>query len=153
MRLLPDEHIRLAVVGVGKDEAEIRERARGEPRITFAGYSRSPAEWYGAADLVAMPSRAEPFALVALEAMASGAPIVASNVDGFAEIFRDRMDMLVPSEDPAALAAAIARGKARKDRGGAMRARYDMSRFQRLPGIAAVTRFYKEIIPRKRLRA
>jgi glycosyltransferase involved in cell wall biosynthesis len=153
IRSLPDASLKLAIVGGGRDEAEISERASRDPRITFVGYSDRPADWYGAADLVVMPSRAEPFALVALEAMASGAPILASNVDGFAEIFRNRKEALVPPEEPGALAAAIARCRAAKTGTGPARAFYDMSRFNRSSGIAAVTRFYNEIVPPKRLRA
>lgn len=150
VRSLPDKDLKVAIVGGGEDEQEIRDRASGEPRILFAGYSDRPAEWYGAADVVVMPSRSEPFALVALEAMACGAPILASNVDGFGEIFRDKPELLVPTEDPASLAAAIARRKAAKTSAGPVRLRYDMSRFQRPAGIAAVTRFYDEVISHKR---
>jgi hypothetical protein len=61
--------------------------------------------------------------------------------------------VLIPSENSAALAAGIARCKAAKTGAGVVRAHYDMSRFQRASGIAAVTRFYDEIIPRRRMRA
>jgi glycosyltransferase involved in cell wall biosynthesis len=149
VRALPDPRIKLAIVGVGLDEASLRARGSVDTRIRFVGYSSTPAAWYGAADLIVMPSRHEPFALVALEAMACGAPILASNVDGFAEIFRDRPDCLVPLEDPTALARGIAERMARKASPGPQRERFDLSRFDRAAGIAAVTRFYDEVLARR----
>ena len=52
-------------------------------------------------------SRKEPFGLVALEAMAAGSPVVASNVGGIPEILQDGCGILVPPDDEKALADAI----------------------------------------------
>jgi len=149
-RSLPDPNLRLAVVGVGLDEAAMNARGAGDPRIKFIGYSNTPTAWYGAADLLVMPSRREPFALVALEAMACGAPIVATTVDGFSEMFRGREDCLVAPESASALAEAIASRAARKTSPGIARDSYDMARFQRAAGVAAVTKFYDEVIVTRR---
>lgn len=63
-----------------------------------------------AADVVAMPSRAEGLGVAAIEALAAARPVVASAVGGLPEIVRDGLDgLLVPPEDPAALAAALSR--------------------------------------------
>lgn len=145
-RALPAPSWKLAIVGTGLDDVALRDQAQGDPRITFIGHSSQPAAWYGAADLMAMPSRREPFALVALEAMACGAPILASRVDGFAEIFRDRPDCLTPPQDAGALSARIAERAAAKTGATIQRDRYDMARFDRAAGIAAVTRFSFEIV-------
>jgi glycosyltransferase involved in cell wall biosynthesis len=145
-RALPDPKLKLAIVGGGADEAALREQAKGETRITFMGHSSRPAAWYGAADLMVMPSRREPFALVALEAMACGAPILASNVDGFAEIFRDRPDCLIAPQDVGALSVGIAERAAHKAQPLIVRDHYDMARFDRALGVAAVTRFSHEIV-------
>ena len=59
------------------------------------------------ADALVIPSRWEGFGLIAVEAMASGVPVIASRVDGLAEVVGES-GVLVPPEDPAALAAAIA---------------------------------------------
>ncbi len=149
-RALPDPRLRLAVVGVGMDEAAMKARGDGDPRIRFIGYSSTPTAWYGAADLLVMPSRREPFALVALEAMACGAPIVATRIDGFPEMFRGREDCLVEPESPSALSNAISLRAARKRSPGIVRDAYNMTRFERTTGVAAVTRFYDDVIAARR---
>jgi glycosyltransferase involved in cell wall biosynthesis len=58
---------------------------------------------------VLVPSRAEPFGNTALEAQLAGRPVVASAVQGLQEIVTDgETGLLVPPDDPVALAAAIA---------------------------------------------
>ncbi len=60
------------------------------------------------AAVVACPSRWEGLPLVCLEAFAAGAPVVATAVNGVPEVVRDgETGLLVPPEDPQALAAAI----------------------------------------------
>jgi D-inositol-3-phosphate glycosyltransferase len=55
-----------------------------------------------------VPSRAESFGLVALEAAACGAPVVASDVGGLRTIVaHERTGLLVEPRDPAAFATAI----------------------------------------------
>jgi len=64
--------------------------------------------YYSAAELVVMPSRYESFGMVALEAMACGTPVVASNVGGLAFTVQDgQTGFLVPEGDVEALAAKI----------------------------------------------
>ena len=63
------------------------------------------ARYYAAADSVLMPSRAESFGLVALEAQACGTPVVASAVGGLRHVVVDgRTGFLVPGHDPAGFA-------------------------------------------------
>src|SRR6185436_20410666 len=60
-------------------------------------------------DVIAVPSRQEAFGRIIIEAMASGVPVVASAVGGIPEVCADRLTgLLVPPEDPDALAAALA---------------------------------------------
>jgi glycosyltransferase involved in cell wall biosynthesis len=107
---------RLVIVGVGPQEAALRESAArldlGE-RVVFAGEvtdAELPA-YYAGADIFVLPAceRSEAFGLVQLEAMAAGKPVVSTelgtgtsyaNLDG-------ETGLVVPPADPAALAAAI----------------------------------------------
>lgn len=67
------------------------------------------AQWYRAADVVAMPSRSESFGLVAIEAQASGTPVLAAAVGGLRSVVTDGVSgTLVPGHDPAVWADAIA---------------------------------------------
>lgn len=68
-------------------------------------------ELYARADVVVFPVRwEEPWGLVPLEAMAAGVPVVATGTGGSAEYLRDGENaLLVPRDDPRALAAAVRR--------------------------------------------
>jgi D-inositol-3-phosphate glycosyltransferase len=84
--------------------------------------------FFAAADMVVMPSHYESFGLVALEAMATGTPVVASGVGGLAHLVEDgRTGFHVPPRDPAALAermgALLADADLRRQLGAAGRRR------------------------------
>ncbi|WP_254705806.1 glycosyltransferase [Streptomyces vilmorinianum] len=100
---------RLVLVGDGPDGPRLR--AAAPPSVRFTGAVDDTAPWYRAADLVVLPSRWEGMALAPLEAMASGRPVVVSDVDGARESLPPGHEplCLVPPEDPAALAAAVGR--------------------------------------------
>lgn len=62
------------------------------------------------ADVVVIPSLVEAVSLSALEAMATGKPVIATNVGGLSEIVRDGVTgILVPPKDPVAIADALER--------------------------------------------
>ncbi len=64
--------------------------------------------YYVSADVVVMPSIYESFGMVALEAMACGTPVIASEIGGLAFLVRDgETGFLVPDRDPAALAEKL----------------------------------------------
>ncbi|MDN5743908.1 MAG: D-inositol-3-phosphate glycosyltransferase [Nocardioidaceae bacterium] len=68
------------------------------------------AGWYGCVTLVAVPSYNESFGLVAAEAQASGAPVVAAAVGGLTTVVDDgRSGLLVDTHDPCDWAAALER--------------------------------------------
>jgi glycogen synthase len=66
--------------------------------------------------IVVIPSRQEPFGLVALEAMAAGKPVVATRVGGLPEVLDGADALLVEPDDPAALAEGIAAAWTRLER-------------------------------------
>jgi glycosyltransferase involved in cell wall biosynthesis len=84
-------------------------RGRATPGVRFAGGVPDVRDWLAAADLVVLPSRWEGLPLTALEALATGRPIVASAVPGLVEVVTPAVGALVPPEDPTALAEQIAR--------------------------------------------
>ncbi|GAA3209555.1 glycosyltransferase [Streptomyces sp. XM83C] len=105
-RTVPDA--RLALVGDGPARDRLRQRATAD--VLFAGDVADPRDWYLAADLVVLPSRWEGMALAPLEAMACACPVVVSDVPGAREALPagHAATNLVPPEDPAALAGAVA---------------------------------------------
>ena len=64
---------------------------------------------YNIADVSLVPSRREPFGLVAIEAMACGTPVIATNQGGLADIVNEKVGALVEPEDPVDLAGTILR--------------------------------------------
>lgn len=83
-----------------------------EDRIRFLGYRSDVPELMRAFDVLVLPSapRGEAFPRVVLEAMASGAAVVATRVAGVAEAVEDGVSgMLVEPEDPAAFHRALDR--------------------------------------------
>jgi glycosyltransferase involved in cell wall biosynthesis len=75
--------------------------------VRFAGAMTDVRPWLAAADLVVLPSRWEGLPFTALEALATGRPVVASAVPGLAEVVEPTVGALVPAEDAAALAVAV----------------------------------------------
>ncbi|MGY1746888.1 glycosyltransferase family 4 protein [Blastococcus sp. SYSU D00695] len=78
--------------------------------VHFAGYTSPTWDALARAEVVLVPSRAEPFGNTAVEAQLAGRPVIASDVQGLREIVDPgRTGLLVPPEDPGALAGALAR--------------------------------------------
>jgi D-inositol-3-phosphate glycosyltransferase len=89
---------------------EMRVELGVENLVTFLGAKDQDIlpNYYAAAEMVIMPSHYESFGMVALEAMAMGTPVIASEVGGLAFLVRDGDNgFLVPSRDPEALAERI----------------------------------------------
>ncbi len=106
---------RLVVVGKGVLEAYYRRYLdpQVEKSVVFAGYVE-PAllpRYYRTGHVFCSPATgAESFGIILLEAMASGTPLVASDIDGYRQVVDHMQDgMLVPPTDPESLADAIVR--------------------------------------------
>jgi glycosyltransferase involved in cell wall biosynthesis len=77
-------------------------------RVHFAGFQPDVGPFLAQADVVLVPSRLESFGNVAVEAAFLGRPVVAARVQGLAEVVdHGSTGLLVPSEDPRALAEAV----------------------------------------------
>ena len=85
---------RLIMVGDGPDRPRASQRAHElgvEDRVLFLGKHQSVQDLLSCADLLLLPSENESFGLAALEAMASGAPVIATNAGGMPEVIEDRV--------------------------------------------------------------
>ena len=106
------EDARLLVAG--KDDPAPYRREAGRlgvaGRVLFVGPADA-AQLYGAADVFVMPTRYEAFALVLLEAMASGLPVVTTRTAGATELIRDGLDglLLGDPDDARSVAGAVRR--------------------------------------------
>jgi len=102
---------RLALVGDGPEEPAAQERARAlgvEDRVDFHGMRDDLAELLSHADAFCLPSSTESFGLSALEAMATGTPVVATRVGGVPEVVKDgETGYLVEVDDRAGFAARL----------------------------------------------
>jgi glycosyltransferase involved in cell wall biosynthesis len=77
--------------------------------VHFTGWRDNPAAFMKGATLLAVPSHAEPFGRIVVEAWACGLPVIATNAAGPAEIIRHGENgILVPPKKPEELATALA---------------------------------------------
>jgi len=111
LRACPDAY--LMVVGEGSRYDALQEIAREleiAHRVVFTGRRDDIPAVTAAFDVAVLPSHREAQGLTILEAMALSRPVVASNVGGIPEMIQDGVTgLLVPPQDPPALATAIVR--------------------------------------------
>ncbi len=103
----PDSELELSEFGRLKI---LRETLGIGDLVTFLGAKDQDmlAHYYSAASMVVMPSHYESFGMVALEAMACGTPVIASDVGGLSVNVADGFNgYLVPERNPEALADKI----------------------------------------------
>jgi glycosyltransferase involved in cell wall biosynthesis len=111
MARLRDRHIVACVVGDGAERE--RERHHAEQvavaeAILWKGMVPLAGRVSPAFDVFVQSSRTEGTPIALLEAIAAGTPVVATRVGGIPDVVSENEAILVPSEDPAALADAIA---------------------------------------------
>ena len=146
LRFLPPETT-VWVGGTGPQTDELQARHGGDPRIEWLGRLTDDevAARMRGADLFCAPSlHGESFGIVLVEAMAAGAVVVASALDGYANVATDEVDsLLVPPGDSAALGRALVRALA----DGRVRARLAAAAEQRAQQFSMV-RLAEEYIGR-----
>jgi glycosyltransferase involved in cell wall biosynthesis len=76
-------------------------------RVRMCGWQNRPSATIAGASVLVVPSRDESWSQTAVLGMALGVPVIGTNVDGLPRTLGDGRGIVVPSEDPAALAAAI----------------------------------------------
>jgi glycosyltransferase involved in cell wall biosynthesis len=119
--------------GSGSEQARISaeiQRLGLERSVRLLGFQKDPHSLMTAATVFVLPSRAEPFGLALVEAMALRRPCVATRAGGPLEIIiEDVSGLLVAPDDPAALAIALSQLLAEPDLrerlGASARARYE----------------------------
>jgi len=105
--------LEFVIAGSGPDEQRLRGLARElvvDREVTFVPPMPDHRAILGMLDLLVVPSRHEGLGLIILEALACGKPVVATGVGGVFAIVKDgETGLLVPKEDPVALADGIGR--------------------------------------------
>lgn len=108
-----DPRVRLVLVGEGPMQMELESRAQQlgiADAVIFAGYvpQAGTADWYRSADVFALSSDFDNSPNVVLEAMASGLPVVATDVGGLRDyVTPPEHGLLTPRGDAQAFAAAL----------------------------------------------
>jgi glycosyltransferase involved in cell wall biosynthesis len=111
--LLPeDRQVQLTIVGEGQMRSELEKlcvNLRLTDRIQFVGAVQHSeiSQWMSRSNLLVIPSRSEGFGMVAVEAMASGLPVAATNIGGLREIITPETGVLADSVTPSDIALAI----------------------------------------------
>ncbi len=117
-RILKQKDLRFKIAIIGEETANeggVRsalvkkiEQNQLQNIVRLAGFRLEIPEIIASLDILVMPSWAETFGRVVIEAMASGTPVIATNAGGVPDIITDGSDgLLVPPQDPEALAKAI----------------------------------------------
>ena len=105
------QSLQLIIIGEGSERLRLERLVRElglDSQVRLLGTIPDAAQYLQAFDLFVLPSRKEGFPYTILEAQAAGLPIVATRVGAIPEILRDGIqNILVPPNDPHALAAAI----------------------------------------------
>ncbi len=106
---IPEVIFALAGNGQLRDDLEKLAKDLGLNNIYFLGHKNQNqvATLYNLAEVSVVPSRIEPFGLVALEAMACGTPVVATNAGGLPDFVNKKVGALVEMNNPEELASAL----------------------------------------------
>ncbi|HEV3093263.1 MAG TPA: glycosyltransferase [Solirubrobacteraceae bacterium] len=103
-------HLQVAIAGEGPQLPELCERSRRlglADAVSFVGTAEDPIAFLRGLDVFVLPSWAESFPYVVLEAMSLGLPVVASEVGGVGEALDTDSGVLVPPHNAGTLARAL----------------------------------------------
>jgi glycosyltransferase involved in cell wall biosynthesis len=98
------------ILGSGAMEPALRDRASQlgvEDTVRFEGWQAHPERWLAGATACVVPSRFDAWSQTAVLAMSLGVPVVGTAVEGLPAVLGNRRGVIVPPDDPAALATAI----------------------------------------------
>ena len=115
------------MLGAGRLEVQIhaqRARLGLADRVVMPGWTHDPGPSIAGAAVLVIPSRDESFSQTAVLGMGLGVPVIGTDVDGFPDTLGGGRGIIVPPEDPRALAAAIdgvLAGRLRVDAAAALR--------------------------------
>lgn len=152
-RVAEQRPARLLLVGDGPERGLVARRVRAlglQQRVCFLGSMVEFADYLRHADLFLLPSETESFGLAALEALACGVPVLASDVGGLPTVVQDgQTGHLTPVRDVQAMSEAalslLEDESARKAM--AVRARQDvLQRFSQGPALDRYERYYRRVL-------
>ena len=99
---------------------ELSRRLRVAGRVKFLGVSGKVGELLRRADLFVFPSLSEGFGIAVVEAMASGVPVLATDLVSLREIMGEGGGVLVPPASPGAIADSAVRILGNRESAGNM---------------------------------
>lgn len=107
--LIPD--FQVIVVGDGEQKKNLlwlTKMTHLEQRVRLVGLQKNIHRWYKHFDILVLPrTKKTTFSITVAQAMAVGLPVIASDLPGLSEVVNNQGGILVPSENPEALAKAI----------------------------------------------
>jgi glycosyltransferase involved in cell wall biosynthesis len=154
LRHLDDLTLTVSVIGDGRSRPELERRAASASatgRLRWHGSVPDAGSLFPAFDVFVLSSRTEGTPMVLFEAMAAGVPIVATAVGGVPDVVSDKEAVLVPAQDPNALAEAI-RGVLGSPDAAAARARAARTRLEEQFGVGAWVEAHQEVYRTARAR-
>lgn len=151
-KIVTDEipHIAFALAGDGglRKDMEMLSESLDLNNIYFLGHQdqNSVADLYNLADVSVVPSRIEPFGLVAIEALACGTPVVATNAGGLPDFINEEVGQLVQMENVEKLAEAIIEELENKSKmtKGVYAAEYALKKYSWTKSIEKVIELYRD---------
>jgi glycosyltransferase involved in cell wall biosynthesis len=163
-RLVLDQCPNVTFVIVGREKRqedmagllELVRRLKIQDRVIFTGFRRDVFQLISAFDVFVLPSLMEGFGIALLEAMASGKPVIGTNVGGIPEVIDDgRNGFLVEPRHPRQLAAKVLEllhDATLRDRMGQCGMQKVRDKFSIQKTVKAMEDIYSAVLSRKKAR-